>query len=82
MSDHIASKIYLNIGIMQREVSKKVQRKYSKSSIESSYNEDNVFYCNHCKSLRIGFFKLDDVKEVNYCLDCNSMDIADMNIFD
>lgn len=44
---------------------------------KNSFNEEPVYYCPHCLSLRIKIFD----SSVDYCDDCGCTDIAQTDIF-
>lgn len=46
------------------------------NQINSDYNQQPVFYCKNCLSLKIR-----GVEEYNYCDECGSTDIEETSIF-
>lgn len=46
---------------------------------ESKYNEEPVFYCTHCLSLKV---RRIPIIEDGYCEDCNSTSIEHTSIFE
>ena len=58
-------------------------KEYSQDSIDNSYNDELVYWCNHCKSLAIGNFECNVEGSPNlYCMNCNSFDISSGDIFE
>lgn len=53
-----------------------MQSTYLERDIMEDYNEEPVFYCTHCLSLKI--LALDDY---DYCDDCGGTDIATTDIY-
>ena len=51
--------------------------KYKQSELDSPYNNENVFYCKHCLSLKIR-----SAEEQDYCGDCGSTNIEEASIFE
>lgn len=51
--------------------------KYKQSQLDSPYNDENVFYCKHCLSLKIR-----SAEEQDYCDDCGSTNIEETSIFE
>lgn len=51
--------------------------RYTESQLNSPYNDDNVFYCKHCMSLKIR-----SAEEQDYCDICGSTDIEQTSIFE
>lgn len=47
---------------------------------EKDYNEEPVFYCRHCLSLRVK--SVPGMKDLDYCDDCGATAIAQTNIKD
>lgn len=50
---------------------------YNDKQINSAYNDEEVFYCKHCLSLKIR-----SADQQDYCDDCGSADIESASIFD
>ena len=56
---------------------------YTDSQIDSSYNEEPVYWCNNCNSLKIHEFECNVHGAPNlYCSHCNSFDIVTGSIFE
>ena len=51
--------------------------KYKQSQLNNPYNDEYVYYCKHCLSLKIR-----SAEEQDYCDDCGSTNIEEASIFE
>lgn len=49
---------------------------YTQQQLDSPYNEEDVFYCKHCLSLKIR-----SADDQDYCDSCGSADVLQTSIF-